>query len=83
MYEYYQMPNGLNMNLGDSLMIKYKYYRLIQVIFGARSFKKVGEDGTNTYILIKGKGPRINSVIEQWFADGYVEEWPLEEVHNA
>jgi hypothetical protein len=74
--------NGLNINQrGFLIMIKYKYYRMIQVILGSRSFVKTNQDGTKTYLLIKG--PQINAIIEKWIADGYIEEWPLDARSNA
>lgn len=55
-------------------MIKFKFYRILRVAFGARSFVKT-RPGSNTYILIKG--PNIGKMITHFNEEGYVEEWPI------
>lgn len=53
-------------------MIKYKLYRGLCVIFGARSFIKKGVD-QNNYTLVKGDSKYVAGVL---ISQGFIEEWP-------
>jgi hypothetical protein len=53
-------------------VIKYKIYRGLCVIFGARSFVKKGV-GESTYALVKGDSRHIAGVL---ISQGFTEEWP-------
>jgi hypothetical protein len=56
-------------------MSKFKYYRWLRVLFGARSFVKE-EEKTNTYVLIWGKTNA--EMIMDLQKSGFKEEWPLD-----
>lgn len=62
-------------------MLKYKWYRLIRVIFGARSFVKYKDSNDATYVLVKGKD--LDKVVERFTEDGFIEEWPIERINNG
>lgn len=53
-------------------MIKYKLYRSLCVMFGARSFIKKGED-EDSYALVKGNTTKTVGIL---ISQGFTEEWP-------
>lgn len=55
-------------------MIKFKGYRWLRVIFGARSFIKKSDDGGTIFILVKHDSKRVANIL---LSEGYVEEWPV------
>jgi hypothetical protein len=53
-------------------VIKYRLYRGLCVIFGARSFVKKGVD-EKTYALVKGDTKHMATILRD---QGFIEEWP-------
>lgn len=53
-------------------MIKWKLYRGLCVIFGARSFVKQGVD-EKSYALVKGDTKHMAKML---ISQGFTEEWP-------
>ena len=55
-------------------MLKFKLYRFIRVIFGARSFVKTNGN-ERMFLLVKSSTKDFPSA--DWVAKGWVEEWPV------
>lgn len=53
-------------------MITFAFYRWLNTLFGARSFKKVTHNGV-TYTLVKGDSSKILPIL---MSQGFIEEWP-------
>lgn len=56
-------------------MIKYRWYRAIRVLFGARSFFKATNYPDVTYVLIKGSSMNTKKVVDSMLESGYIEEF--------
>lgn len=66
-------------------MLRFKFYRWLKVMFGARSFileKDVNGVKQTSYLLINGN--KMDNLIENYISDGWVEEWPFnKEISNG
>ncbi len=54
------------------MVVNYKLYRRLCVIFGARSFVKKREGEENTYVLTKGNTRHMANILR---GQGFTEEW--------
>jgi len=54
-------------------MLRFKLYRWVRVMFGARSFVKPGNN-----VLIKATKGNQDALSDRLLNHGWIEEWPVE-----
>ncbi len=58
-------------------MIRYKWYRWIQVMLGSRSFELIKDvNGVKqvSHLIVKNSS---NKMVDLFIRDGWIEEWPI------
>lgn len=57
-------------------MIRFKFYRWVRVMLGARTFVKKNYKGEVSYGMVTGSGSKANQMATVFIDMDFVEEWP-------